>query len=105
AQGDDAHGEPPFGERPARPLAHARGLPDDVVGVVGSSRRGCLAEPGGQVALEAVGRAHARPPFATALPGSESVPRAPRMAARPRASLDCAVPRGTSRTSATAGTD
>ena len=37
----------------------ARGLPEDVVGVVGRPRRGRLAEPGGQVAFEAVVRGHA----------------------------------------------
>ena len=46
--------EPPFGEGPARPLRRARGLPEDVVEVVGAAGRGDLVDRRGDPALEGV---------------------------------------------------
>ena len=97
-----AHGEPPFKEGPARPLAHARGPQGDVGGVLGRPRGRRLGEPRDQVAFEAVVRAHAIWPFWT--PGcwsSASSRSAIRSDARALPRRDWAVPTGTPSASAT----
>ena len=48
------HRQPRAGEGPARPLRRARGLPEDVVEVVGPARRGDLVDRGGDALLERV---------------------------------------------------
>jgi len=73
AGGDDGHGEPPFGEHPGGPLPQVRGLPDDVISVVGPSPGRELGQEVGQVVLEASIARHAGcPPGADAGPATGS---------------------------------
>ena len=104
AERDDAHGKPPFGKAPARPLARARGQPEDVVGEVGHARCGGIGQPRGQVALEIVVAVHAITVLWSA-GWRSSAAMAARSSARARFRRDWAVPSGMSRVSATADVD